>query len=86
MVLNSEFSGKFIYVSDAMGGGSVGGISAPLGFGTKSHLRIRRLDPKNGKVMWEYFQERTPLDLKFDRNVIQLVFPKEVQVLTYLAF
>jgi hypothetical protein len=34
--------------------------------------------------MWEHFQQRAPLDVRFDRNTIRLVFKKEVQVLRTL--
>ncbi len=59
---------------------------AVLGMETKPYLRIRRIHPKNGQLMWEHFQERGPLDVKIDRNTIQLVFKREVQVLKYLSF
>ena len=54
--------------------------------GRESVLSIKRLDPKNGRVMWEHVQKRAPVDVKFDQNRIRLVFKKEVQVLKFLAF
>lgn len=51
------------------------------GFETPPYLRIRRINPKNGKEMWEYFEQRAPLDVAFDKNNIRIVFRKEVQVL-----
>ena len=36
--------------------------------------------------MWEYYQERAPLDIQFDKNVIRMVFKKEVQVLKFHTF
>lgn len=59
---------------------------AVLGLEKKAYLRIRRINPKNGRIMWEHFQQRGPLDVKIDRNTIQLVFKREVQVLKYLSF
>lgn len=47
-----------------------------------SHLFQR---PANGRIMWEHFQQRAPLDVEFDKNTIRLVFKKEVQVLRFLA-
>jgi len=35
---------------------------------------------------WRHDQDRAPLAVQFDRNSIQLVFRKEVQVLKYLSF
>lgn len=46
-------------------------------------MRIRRLHPRNGRQIWEYFQDRAPLDIAFDGNTIRLVFKKEVQVLHF---
>ena len=56
------------------------------GFETPPYLRIRRLNAASGREMWEHFQQRCPLDIGFDRNLIRLVFKKEVQVLKFLAF
>jgi hypothetical protein len=49
------------------------------------YLRIKRIDPRTGREMWEHFQQRAPLDIQFDKNTIRLVFRKEVQVLRFLA-
>ena len=54
--------------------------------GRESVLSIKRLNPKNGRVMWEHVQKRAPLDVEFDQNTIRLVFKNEVQVLRFLAF
>ena len=35
--------------------------------------------------MWDYYQERAPLNVQFNGNVIQLVFKKEVQVLKFFS-
>jgi outer membrane protein assembly factor BamB len=49
-------------------------------------LRIRRISPKDGHIIWEHGQPRAPLDVQFDRNTIRLVFKKEVEVLRFLSF
>jgi outer membrane protein assembly factor BamB len=49
-------------------------------------IHIRRLNPKNGHIMWEYVEDRAPLDVAFDKNVIRIVFKKEVEVLKFLTF
>jgi hypothetical protein len=54
--------------------------------GRESELVIKRLNPKNGRVMWEHVQKRAPLDVEFDQNTIRLVFKHEVQVLRFVAF
>jgi len=50
------------------------------------YLRIARINPKDGRVMWEHYQDRAPFDVRFDQNSIELVFKKEVQVLHFLSF
>ena len=80
----SYLSGKFIYTVQAVDpgddNGSVTGIQLP------AFMRIRRINPANGRVLWEYSQERAPLDVQFKDNSIQIVFKKEVQVLKFLSF
>jgi outer membrane protein assembly factor BamB len=56
------------------------------GFEARPYMRIRRLDPANGREMWQHFQQRAPLDVAFDKNTIRLVFKKEVQVLKCFSF
>jgi outer membrane protein assembly factor BamB len=56
------------------------------GFEKSPWLRIRRINPSNGREVWEHFQERAPLDIAFEKNTIRLVFKKEVQVLKYPTF
>jgi hypothetical protein len=51
----------------------------------RAHLRIVRIRPSDGKLMWEHFQYRCPVNVRFNENTIQLVFKKEVQVLHYLS-
>jgi outer membrane protein assembly factor BamB len=50
------------------------------------YLRIRRISPKDGHMLWEHDEPRAPLDIQFDKNLIRLVFKKEVEVLKFLTF
>jgi putative pyrroloquinoline-quinone binding quinoprotein len=56
------------------------------GFEKGPWTRIRRINPNNGREVWDHFQERAPLDIAFDQNTIRLVFKKEVQVLRFPTF
>ena len=49
-------------------------------------MKIKGINLKNGRVMWQHFQQRCPLDVQFEKKSIQLVFKKEVQVLKYRSF
>jgi hypothetical protein len=48
--------------------------------------RIRRLNPGNGREVWEHYQDRAPLDIAFGDGTIRLIFKKEVQVLRFPRF
>ena len=78
--------GKYIYCVKYMRPSEDDEISPySTGFETRPYVRIKRLNPKNGKEIWEHFQDRGPLDIQFTKNTIELVFKKEVQILKFLA-
>jgi hypothetical protein len=82
-------SGKFLYSVQLSAGGSIPGIVGTVGgsaFQTSTIFGLRRLNPSNGGLIWEYFEKRSPENITFDKNTIQLLFPQEVQVLRYLTF
>jgi hypothetical protein len=80
----SYLSGKFIYTVQFYDPGdeadSVTGIQTP------ACLKIRRISPADGRVLWEQDQDRAPLDVQFNGHSIALVFKKEVQVLKFFSF
>ena len=85
----SYLAGKFIYASqwhdpnptdEPVLSDAASGLEKP------PYLHIARINPKNGRVMFDYYQDRAPISIHFDHNTIELVFKKEVQVLKYLAF
>lgn len=57
-----------------------------IGAQTRPYVRIRRINPKNGQVMWDHFQQRGALDVNIHENTFQIVFKKEVQVLKFISF
>ena len=83
-------SGPFLYTVQAYRSDEDAEDGSPYlvqtGLETQPFVRLQRLDPRNGKTLWEHFQERAPLAVKFERNTIQLVFKQEVQVLKFLAW
>jgi hypothetical protein len=85
----SYLSGKFIYTVQSYDPNptDVEVLSDTLqGLQKPPYLRIARINPKNGRVMWEHYQGRAPFDIQFKDNFIELVFKKEVQVLKYMSF
>jgi hypothetical protein len=85
----SYISGKYIYTSQGFTASPEededDGSGPSLLGGTQQHLRIKRLDQKTGKVLWEHYEPRGPLDVQFDKNVIRVVFKKEVEILRFLS-
>jgi hypothetical protein len=59
---------------------------AALGLQSKPYIRIRRISPKNGRVLWDHYQPRGALDIQIHDNTFQLVLKKEVQVLKFISF
>ncbi len=81
--------GKFIYTVQSYDPGDPEDESPytpDTGLETPPYLKIKLLNSKNGREVWEHFQQRAPLDVEFDKNMIRLVFRKEVQVLKFLTF
>jgi hypothetical protein len=81
-------SGKFVYTLESYAGDKDDADGLP-GLETVFHVpafvRIRRLDPDNGRILWQHHQPRFPLDVQFDRNSFQVLFKKEVQVLKFVS-
>jgi outer membrane protein assembly factor BamB len=49
------------------------------------YLRITRIDPANGRTLWDHEQDRCPVAVQFDQNQILLIFKREVQVLKFMV-
>lgn len=85
----AHLDGKYIYTMSYLGPLEDDEELSPemvaMGVQTKPYLRIRRINPKNGRVMWDYYQPRGPLDVKIHENTFQVVLKKEVQVLKFLS-
>lgn len=86
----AHLSGKYIYTMSYIGPLDDDEELSPemvaMGVQIKPYLRIRRINPRNGRVMWDYYQGRGPLDVKIHENTFQVVLKKEVQVLRFLSF
>ena len=80
----SYLSGKFIYTVQSYDPGDQ--EASPTGIQLPAYLKIRRINPADGRQLWDYEEDRAPLDVRFKDNSIELVFKKEVQVLKFLSF
>jgi len=88
--LLSYVSGKFLYTTEA-NAGQGGGDNDPLAdlksiFEIPAHIRVRRLNAGDGRVLWQHYEKRAPLDVRFERNSFQVLFKREVEVLRFLSF
>ena len=85
----SYLSGNFIYTVQIYNPSEEENKMADLAGITPdpAHIWIRRINPRNGLVLWEYYQadKGATLDVQFKDNSIELVFKKEVDVLKYLS-
>jgi outer membrane protein assembly factor BamB len=84
-------SGKFLYTVASQHGDTAEDEDFDLpvlntGMQKTPHVRIKRLDPSTGKVIWEHYHRHSPLDVRFEKNTISVLCRKEMQVLKYLAF
>jgi hypothetical protein len=86
--LVSYLSGKFIYTVQSYDPGDLEDelSDTMAGLQKPAFMRIIRLNPRNGRLLWVYQDDRAPMDVQFQKNSIELVFKKEVQVLKYLSF
>jgi hypothetical protein len=80
----SYLSGKFIYTVQAFDPGDQ--EASPMGIQLPAYLKIRRINLADGRQLWDYEEDRAPLDIQFKNNSLALVFKKEVQVLKYISF
>ena len=84
----SYLSGKYIYAIQSYDpGDEESGVATLAGVAPNPpFVRIRRISPKNGRIMWDYQQDRAPFNAQFNGNSIGLAFKNEVQVLKFLSF
>ena len=85
----SYLQGKYIYTYQAYDPNPTDEEeSSDMAIQKPAYFRIARINPKNGRLLWEYYdsKDRCPIDVRFEQNAITLVFKKEVQVLKYLTF
>ena len=88
--LVSHVAGKIVYTMEAHQGQNPNDNN-PLAdltsiFEIPPHIRVRRLNAGDGRVLWQHYQKRAPLDVRFEGNSFQVLFKREAQVLRFLSF
>jgi hypothetical protein len=79
-------SGKYIYTLSYTAPRDDDDEGDSMGLQSQPYIRIRRISPKNGRVLWDHYQPRGALDVQIRDNTFQLVLKKEVQVLKFISF
>ena len=84
-------SGPFLYTSSARQGGiaMANGLAEALNAprpDTPVYFHIYRLDPADGKILWDFYREEAPAELSFQQNRFLVRFGSEAQVWKFLAF
>lgn len=77
---------NMIYTTDRFVGDDPDGEGTISGVAFPPFVRIRRIDPGSGRIVWEHVQKRCPIAMHFHENTIQLLFRKELQHLKMLTF
>jgi hypothetical protein len=84
-------SGKFLYTSSidqggiAMAQGLAEALNAPRPEGPV-YFHIHRLNPLDGKELWDFYREEAPKELSFQQTRFLVRFADRVQVWKFLTF
>ncbi|HEX3988614.1 MAG TPA: hypothetical protein VHZ30_04225, partial [Verrucomicrobiae bacterium] len=84
-------TGKYLYTSSVTKGGMAltkglaNALNAPEPE-APTYLHIRRLDPLNGKVLWDFHREEAPDEFSFDQNRFLIRYGDRVQVWKFLDY
>lgn len=84
-------SGKYVYtISEQSGGGTLftglaEAVNAPRPEGP-SYFHAYRINPDDGKVMWDFYREELPGDVSFFGNRFLLRFGSKVETWKFLSF
>jgi hypothetical protein len=84
-------SGPFLYTASARQGGIAiaNGLAEALNAprpDTPVYFHIYRLDPSDGKILWDFYREEAPSELSFQQNRFLVRFGTQAQVWKYLVF
>jgi outer membrane protein assembly factor BamB len=84
-------SGPFLYTASADQGGiaMANGLAEALNAPRPDapvYFHIYRLDPADGKILWDFYREEAPAEFSFQQNRFLVRFGSEVQVWKFLTF
>ena len=84
-------SGPFLYTGSAQQGGiaMANGLAEALQGprpDAPTYFHICRLDPADGKILWDFYREYAPAEFSFEQNRFLVRFGTDVQVWKFLNF
>jgi hypothetical protein len=81
----SYVSGQFVYCVQSFDPGDEEDQMTTPGLFKPPMMRIIRIQPSDGRALWQLDQPRAPVNVQFDGSYIHVIFKQNVQVLHYLA-
>ncbi|HEY3912844.1 MAG TPA: hypothetical protein VGN61_00040 [Verrucomicrobiae bacterium] len=84
-------SGPYLYITSvtvggiAMANGLAEALNSPKQEGP-TYLHIDRIDPADGKVLWDFYREERPEELSFNQNRFLIRFPDRILAYKFLVF
>jgi hypothetical protein len=84
-------SGPFLYTASAQRGGiaMANGLAEALNAPRQdapTYFHIYRLDPTNGKILWDFYRQEAPEEFSFQQNRFITRFGDDLQVWRFLTF
>jgi hypothetical protein len=84
-------TGPYLYTASAQQGGiaMANGLAEALNAprpDAPTFFHIYRLDPADGKILWDFYRQEAPVELCFQQNRFLVRFGSEVQVWKFLDF
>jgi len=84
-------SGPYLYAASAQQGGiaMANGLAEALQAprpDAPTYFHIYRLDPADGKILWDFYREYAPAEFSFEQNRFLVRFGTDVQVWKFLTF
>jgi outer membrane protein assembly factor BamB len=80
-----HLSGKYVYLTKSQVSGLDVIASMSKGGGVPTHFRLYRLNPKNGKQLWECYRPAHPSQMDFHDNEILFQFRDKLEILKFLS-
>jgi hypothetical protein len=83
-------TGKYVYMTDASRVGFSMITATEDAFGVaprrNGNLNLYRIDPSNGKRLWDFHKKGSPQNIDFSQNRILVEYGDEIEILKFISF